>query len=548
MLRSHLLPGRRPLLVVACLLALAGPAAAQAPLHQRIDQAIAAANPDLAKQAAAVSSDEEFLRRVHLDLTGIIPTATQARDFLNDRSADRREKLIDRLLASPEFARHMQTTFDVLLMDRRPAKHVQAPQWQEFLRTSFAANKPYDQLVRDLLGTDGSDPATRPAARFFLDRDGEAHLLTRDISRLFLGTNLQCAQCHDHPLVNQYKQDHYYGIYAFLNRSFLFTDKAKKVSVFAEKAEGEVSYQSVFDTKLTKNTGPRLPDGPLLKEPRFDKGMEYVVAPAKDVRPVPKFSRRAQLAGAIAAADNVQFRRTAANRLWAQVMGRGIVHPVDFDHEENPPSHPELLTTLADEFAAMKFDVRAYLKQILLSQAYQRSSLLPAGVKDVPEKLFAVAILRPLTPEQLAISAMQATGLADAERLALGKNATEAALYAKLAPGVAPFVTTFGGTAGQPDDGGFQTTLDQTLFLKNGALIRTWLAPRNGNLVDRLSKLKDNQELAEELYLSVLTRRPSAEETKDVAGFLAAQAENRSAALGELVWALVTSAEFRFNH
>src|SRR5204863_2742597 len=143
----------------------------------------------------------------------------------------------------------------------------------------------------------------------------------------------------------------YYGINAFLNRSFVFVDKAKKVSVFAEKAEGEVSYQSVFDTKLTKSTGPRLPDGRMVKEPKFDKGQEYVVAPAKDVRPVPKFSRRAQLAGAIASADNAQFKRTGANRLWALVMGRGIVHPVDFDHEENPPSHPELLATLADEFA-----------------------------------------------------------------------------------------------------------------------------------------------------------------------------------------------------
>lgn len=546
MIPSYLFPGR-PLLAACVLLASAGVAFARAPLHQRLDQAIGG-SPGYAKEAAAVAGDEEFLRRVYLDLTGVIPTAAQARAFLGDKGADRREKLIDRLLASPEFARHMQTTFDVLLMDRRPAKHVPAPQWQEFLRASFAANKPYDQLVRDLLSADGGDPATRPAARFFLDRDGESHLLTRDIGRLFLGMNLQCAQCHDHLLVNQYKQDHYYGIYAFLSRSYVFADKAKKVSVFAEKGEGEVSYQSVFDTKLTKSSGPRMPDGRMVKEPKFDKGQEYVVAPAKDVRPVPKFSRRAQLAGMIAGADNVQFKRTAANRLWAQVMGRGLVYPVDFDHAENPPSHPVLLTTLADEFAGMKFDVRAYLRQLLLSKTYQRSSLLPPGVKELDEKKFAVALLRPLTPEQFAWSLMQATGLTDAERQALGKNATEAALYAKLAGNLAPFVNTFAPLPGQPDDGSFQTTLDQTLFLKNGALIRTWLTPRPGNLVERLSKLKDQHALAEELYLSVLTRLPSADERKDVADFLAGQPGERTAVLGELVWVLVTSAEFRFNH
>src|SRR5437868_6309553 len=137
------------------------------------------------------------------------------------------------------------------------------------LRSSRPSSNPVDRLCRPPVGQfrHGPDaaasthcpghrrrePQPRQAARFFLDRDGESHLLTRDIGRLFLGMNLQCAQCHDHPLVKQYKQDHYYGIYAFLNRSFVFVDKAKKLSVFAEKAEGEVSYQSVFVTKLTKN-------------------------------------------------------------------------------------------------------------------------------------------------------------------------------------------------------------------------------------------------------------------------------------------------------
>src|SRR5262249_54981025 len=146
-------------------------------------------------------------------------------------------------------------------------------------------------------------------------------------------------------------QEQYYGIYAFLNRSFLFTEKGKGV-VLAEKAEGEVSFQSVFDpAKVTKMTGSRLPGGTLVSEPKFEKGKEYTVAPVNGVRPVPRFSRRSQLAPLLAARDDAPFKRNAANRLWAHMMGRGLVHPLDMDHSANPASHPELLTLLADEFA-----------------------------------------------------------------------------------------------------------------------------------------------------------------------------------------------------
>src|SRR5262245_50712773 len=348
-------------------------ASPKSPLHVRIDQAIGA------KQAAPLASDEEFLRRVYLDLTGTIPTATGARAFLNDKSPEKRRQLVEHLLASPAYARHMRNVFDVTLMERRADKHVPRAQWQEYLQESFAANKPWDQLVREILAADGVDPKTRPAARFYLDREAEPHLLTRDIGRLFLGMNLTCAQCHDSPVVNDYRQDLYYGIFAFLNRTSLHADKAKKMSVLAEKADGEATFQSVFDDKKeTKTAGPRVPGRDAVAEPKFDKGKEYDVAPAKDVRPVPKFSRRAQLAAQVADAANVAFRRNIVNRLWAQMMGRGLVHPVDLDHADNPPSHPELLTLLADEFAEMKFDVRAFLRELALSQTYQRSSETPA--------------------------------------------------------------------------------------------------------------------------------------------------------------------------
>jgi hypothetical protein len=530
-----------------CFVLGTAPLFAQAPLHQRIDELIARGKADFDAQAAPLASDAEFLRRITLDLTGSIPTATETRAFLADKTENKREVLIDRLLASPEHVRHMQNVFDVMLMERRPDKNVPRAQWQEYLHASLTANKPWDQLVREILSADGADAASRPAAKFYLDRAGEPHLLTRDISRLFLGTNYQCAQCHDHPRVKHYHQAHYYGIYAFLNRSFLFTDKAKKLTVFAEKADGDVTFVSVFDpAKVTKSTGPRMPERPLVKEPTLEKGKEYTVAPAKDVRPVPAFSRRAQLAVELTSLENVQFRRNFANRMWALMMGRGLVHPLDMDHPGNPPSHPELLQELTDDLLARKYDLHGLLRELALSKTYQRSSEVPDG-KDYAVDSFAVAYLKPLAPEAFAAALLQASGMTDAERQALGKGLTEAALHVRLAPQAAAVVNIFAGTAGQAEGQSFQATMNQALFVSNSSVLRTWVAPRAGGVLERAGKLKD-EEVADELYLSILTRPATDEERREVAEFLKLRASDRPAALKELAWALIASAEFRFNH
>lgn len=533
-------------LALGCVILLTSDAVAEMPLRQRIDEAIAAGRPNFAELAAPLADDAEFVRRIYLDLTGTIPSGAEARAFLADEDASKREKLIDKLLASPEHARHLAHVFDVMLMERRADKHVPKPQWHEYLRSSFAANKPWDQLVREIVSADGAEAATRPAAKFYLDRLGEPHLLTRDLSRLFLGMNLQCAQCHDHPLIPHYKQDDYYGLFAFLNRSFVFTDPKTKQSVFAEKADGDVTFVSVFDPgKLTKSTGPRMPKLTPIKEPEVEKGKEYDVAPAKDVRPIPKYSRRGQLAVHMTAAENVQFKRNIANRLWALMMGRGLVDPVDRDHPSNPPSHPQLLDLLGEEFATNKFDIRAFLRELALSKTYQRSSLPPAG-KEVPADSFAVALLKPQSPEQFAWALMQATGFTDAERLVLAKTLTEPTLYAKQAAAAGPVIGMFAAPAGQPE--GFQPTLDQALFLANGNAVRGWLAIRPGNLAERLTKLADANALAEELWLSVLTRQPTDDERRAIADYLSKRPADRAVAIQEMTWSLLASAEFRFNH
>jgi hypothetical protein len=544
---------------------------ASVPLHEQIDRAI---ETKLDGQGAGLATDAEYLRRVCLDLTGMIPTAPEAREFLDDPSPYKRARLVDRLFASPEYARRMATVFDVMLMERRDDTHVPATEWREYLRKSFAQNKPYNQLAAEILAADGIDADLRAAAKFYLDRQAEPNLVTRDVGRLFLGVDLQCCQCHDHPLIDDYKQAHYYGLYAFFNRASLFRAD-KNPAVLAEKADGDVTFSSVFKKKVTHQTGPRVIDGPPVEEPKLGKGEEYLVAPTKDnkVRPVPHYSRLAQLAPRVTSTATSQFSRNIANRLWALMMGRGLVHPVDFQHSDNPAAYPELLDLLAREFAASGFDVKWFLRELALSRTYQRSSEPPPGASaDVSDPShFAVAALKPLSPEQLGWSVMQGVGLVatvragaehqlddvdlrlrailstDAKRRELRAAMIEETIVRQLGGNVAPFVSQFAPTGGQPQDA-TEPTVHQALFLANGQPIQGWLAPSGTNLVARLSALNDASAIAEELYLGLYARRPTQNERDEVARHLERRGKERIPALQELVWAVIASTEFRFNH
>ena len=379
---------------------LADAASAAEPLHPRIDQLVNAAPLG---PIAPICSDAEFIRRVSLDLTGMIPSGLDTKAFLDDPSPDKRVKLIDKLLTSPWFARHMANSFDVMLMERRGDGHVPAVEWQKFLYESFLANKPYDQLVRELVSADGTDPVSRPAAKFFLERTAEPNLMTRDIGRLFFGRDLQCAQCHDSPLVDDFKQADYYGLQAFVARTVMFNDEAAKKQMLGEKGEGgDIAFTSVF-TKESDVSAPRIPAGPIVEDPLMPIGEEYNVKPADKVRPVPKYSRRIKLAELLTTTNNPQFNRNIANRLWALMFGRGIVHPLDLQHSDNPPTHPELLDLLTAEIAASKYDIKLMLREIALTQTYQRSIELPADWNAASQQ--AAALLAALDPKAKEFSA-----------------------------------------------------------------------------------------------------------------------------------------------
>ncbi|HUQ71628.1 MAG TPA: DUF1549 domain-containing protein, partial [Planctomycetaceae bacterium] len=402
------------------LVLLAGSASAQTPLHARVDELLAASQTG---PASPVANDAEFLRRLTLDLVGTIPSPADVRAFLADTNPAKRTQAVDRLLADPRFPLHQAEVFDVLLMERRPDKHVPHVEWLKYLQMSLQANKPWNQLVRELVTTDGTDPATRPASKFFLDREGDPHILTRDVGRIFFGVDLQCAQCHDHPLVDHYAQSDYYGLHAFVSRTVLFNDEAQKKMLLGERAEGEVDYKSVF-TGDAGRIRPRLPGGTELDEPHFRWGDEYVTAPANKVRPVPKHSRRMLLAK-MTEGGNAAFDRNLPNRIWANLFGRGLVHPVDWHHPHNPPVHPAVLDAITADFVASGYNIRSLIRELVLTQAYQRSFDYPA---DRTQRVAVATQLLPALEARLAElePAVKAAGEQAAAAYAAMKSARDA--------------------------------------------------------------------------------------------------------------------------
>jgi len=341
------------------------------PLHTAIDDLMAR---DAGGLPLAIAGDSEFLRRVSIHLTGMPPAPETLRAFLDDPNPEKRTAAIDRLLTTPHFPRRMAEFLDLTFMERRANTNIPQDEWMSYLVQSTRANKPWQQYARELLTADGTDDDPRAAARFVLDRGSEPNLLTRDTSRIFFGRDMQCNQCHDHPLIDDYLQVDYHGLFAFFaNGAELKIKEGDKEKVYyAEKAGGDAQFESVFVKGIKHLTGPRVMGDVEIAEPVYLPGEEYEVAPADNTRPVPKYSRRARLAELATSGTNRAFNENIANRLWALMMGRGLVHPVDLHHSSNPPTHPELLTLLGERVAAMSFDMRAFVRELALTRVYQR--------------------------------------------------------------------------------------------------------------------------------------------------------------------------------
>ena len=380
---------------------------ATVPLEAAIDACV---ESNAVGPLAPVCSDADFLRRVSIDLVGAIPSVDRVRSFLADPSPDKRNRLIDELLTAPAHARHFALLLDGVLLERKVPAADMAAAWREFLMAALATDRPLDQVCGDCLASDGADPATRPAAAFFFAREAEPVQMTRSIGRIFFGRDLQCAQCHDHPNNADIRQADYYGLNAFIARTSLFKAEGDPQPFLGEKADGEVEYTSVFTKEGQKGVRPRVPFGATLAiEPLPEPGDDYTTAPAKNVRGVPVHSRRRALARMLA--DSVEFRRTMANRLWATMNGRGLVHPLDGLDPDNAPTHPDLLAHLAETLRSNGFHLRPLLRGIARSRTYQRSVDPPAFSADamagLPSLIDQLTVLRP--QQEGALAALEAT-------------------------------------------------------------------------------------------------------------------------------------------
>ncbi|MDA0834562.1 MAG: DUF1549 domain-containing protein [Planctomycetota bacterium] len=526
------------------------------PLHQTIDRFIEQGFVQRQIKPTPLAADAEFLRRIYLDLTGTIPSASGVRHFLADPSPAKREAVIDRLLDSQAYAYHMQRQFDVMLLERQHANYITVDEWQKYLRTSFADDKPWDQFVGELLGTDGTDPEVRPALRFLLVRtiDSyrrlEPHMVAKDVGRLLFGQNLQCARCHDHPSIASYHQADYYGLFAYFQWSVVSTAKVGDESKFVivEQPKKNTNYTSVFVADQPEQMALlQLPGSAAIPLPSLEEGKEYLVKPEEGKVPVPAFSPRSQLVSGLK--DNVPFRKSIANRLWWMMFGRGIVDPIDLHHPDNPPSHPELLDALAERFAADGFRFKPFLKQLALSQTYQRSAFVEetTGAENLPPEAFAQAAIRPLSPEQFGVAVMQATGLADGQRAGLTDPADETPLLDFQAANLKAFIDLYGKPPGQAEHD-YDSSLFQALFLANGGIVLDWIRPRPHSLATRLQEMTSDEQLADELFISVVSRQPTPEEIVDVQNFLQERTADRNEAIQELIWGTIATAEFRFNH
>lgn len=509
-------------LALALILVIPSSASAQ-DLAARVDALVDAKAKADGVATSPPADDAEFLRRAHLDFAGTIPTLASTKAFLADTSPDKRAKLVEKLLTAPTYAPRMADLFHVALMERLGDN----PDWSKYLRESFAANKPWDAMAREMLRADPKGPS---GAAFFLSKRLENYgqnpvdhsALTRDVGRLFLGKNFQCCECHDHLTVEDYKQQDFQGLHAFFKNTVLVN--AAKLHVGEKPTLEKSSFASVF-TKIQMSTAPALPGSAMLDIPAFAKGMEWAEPPDRKTNNpgVPKFSTLAAVSEKLPAGRD--FARNAVNRLWFAVMGRGLVHPLDLHHSRNPGSHPEVLELLADEFVAHKFDVRWMLGELAKTRVYQRSSRV-AGASPPEPRHFAVALEKRLSAEQLFAATLEATG----------EKPTDA-LRAK-------FLKAFANQPREPEEE-VTPSLKAALFVSHDDAILGLLRPKPGNLADRLAKLP-GEAVAAELYLAVLSREPTADEAATVARVI--KKTDRPDAVARLAWALLASVEFGVNH
>ncbi len=456
-----------------------------AALAARIDQFIDARLADEKVPAAPIASDAEFLRRVYLDLTGRIPAVSEAHAFLRDPAPDKRRKLVEQLLHSGAHVNHFTNIWRADLLASANAQQAPffAQQLEPWLREKLRANTPYDQMVRELMTTPltGNNPRNPvpvgpSAAAFFQANELKSENLAASTSRLFLGVQLQCAQCHNHPFA-KWKREQFWEYAAFF-------------AGVQPQGRGERIQAPSADS--TEKRSIQIPDTNKTVQAKYLDGTE-----PKWLADLPA---RSTLAEWVTARENPFFARARVNRLWAHLFGLGIVEPVDDFSDDNKASHPELLDELTRGFIKSKFDTHFLIQAICASKAYQRTSAVNDSAQTDNPRLFARMALKGMTAEMLFDSVARATGFTAAPDEGLRGN------RGLGNPTRAEFLARFSTTTDKRTE--HQTTILQALSLMNGRLIdqathleqsRTLAAVIDG-------PFQDDRERLDALFLATLSR------------------------------------------
>jgi hypothetical protein len=517
---------------------------ADRPLEQAIDYYIDAGIKAAGTQAAPPADDATLVRRLMLDLAGRIPTLAETTAYVADTAADKKVRLVERLLATPAFARHQGREFLALLQTAEPGRRAaRSGPLGSYLQAAFAENRSWDRIFRELILPDETDARTRGSGEFLKSRLKDLNRLTIDVSTVFFGVNISCAQCHDHPQVADWTQDHFYGLKAFFARTF------EAAGFVGESDAGVVKYAPhKGKEKLAPVmflTGKTLAI-PGLHEPTREEKQKVqrlieAVKKSKKAPPRPSYSLRARLVEtALEPGQRDYFARSIVNRLWNEFFGRGLVMPLDQMHAANPPSHPELLQWLARDLIEHGYDLRRLVRGLVLSNAYARSTRWVSAGAPPAENLFAVARVRPLTPMQMALSLRLASTNPQslpADRTGLEKRLDSLEKSAEHLADLFP----------RPREN-FQVGVSEALLFANNAALLKELLDGPGTLPARLQALPDISARAELAVRTVLGRTPQPEEIQALGDYLRQRPDRPGPACQQMVWALLTSAEFRFNH
>ncbi len=475
---------------------------------------------------SALADDAEFLRRVSLDIAGVIPTADRAAAFLDSKDPNKRSALIDELLASPKYGRHMADIWQGMLVPiNSDNRRLDPDPMGKWLAERFNRNQTWDKLVYDLLTATGNQEENG-AVTFFVGNP-TADKMTDAVTRLFLGIQLQCAQCHNHPFTS-WKQTEYWGMAAFFMK--VSPDRA-------QQAAKKGIPPGVNESGRALGKKNKLPESAKILPARFLTGETPKMPTGEPYRPV--------LAKWLTSASNPYFAKAMVNRMWGQFFGRGIVNAIDNMHDDNPASHPEVMKALTQQFTESGFDLKYLIRAICNSETYQRSSK-PAGNNASYATLFGHMNIKTLSPEQLYDCLVQVTGNATGPLEArMAKKAPAAALLKKgpLANPRANFAAFF-RTSEEPDPTEYEGGIPQALRLMNSPQYN-----RKAELLDKAMQAgATTEQVVEKLYLGTVSRRPTSEERERLLAFVDKNGSDQRKALSDVLWVLLNSSEFTLNH